>query len=116
MREARPTFNSELEPVKMDVFTLSNRLQSSLRNLLEGEVQSLVVDVNSRPTTGPTPEWRVNLPVKLPRLYDSISKLVDQADLFCRTFVELGAMEPREFTVTIWCSTNNEAPIKGSFD
>jgi hypothetical protein len=116
MRETRPTYSGELEPVKVDVQALSRKLQSSLRSMLDGELSDLVVDVDSRPIAGPTPEWRVNVPVKIPRLYSIISELVDQADMFCRAFVELGAMEPRQFTVSVWCLGVNESTIKGSFD
>lgn len=118
MSEPRLTFSGELEPVKMDVQVLSRKLQTSLRAMLKGEPYgeaNLVVDVDSRPSLSHAPEWRLNVPVKLPRLYGAISELVEQANEFCCAFVELGAMEPREFTVSVWCASDNKL-IKGSFD
>jgi myo-inositol catabolism protein IolC len=115
MREQRPTFSGELEPVKLNPQTLSVKLQASLNAMLSDELGGLAVDVDSRPTLGHAPEWRLNVPIKEPRLYAAISELVNQADMFCKTFVELGAMEPREFTVSVWCTSNNGL-IKGSFD
>lgn len=116
MREQRPTFNDELEPVKVNAQSLSNRLQFSLRSIFEGELRGLAVDVDERPTTGSLPEWRVNVPPGLPKLYGAISGLVNQADMFCREFVALGTMEPREFIVSVWCLVDKEESIKGSFD
>lgn len=116
MLEKRPLIGGELEPVKVDVKTLGRRIQSSLASLVEGELSNIVVDVESRPTLSHAPEWRINVPAKMGRLYLATSELVSQADAFYREFVSLGAMEPRKFTVSVWCLSNNEEAIKGSFD
>lgn len=116
MYEKRPTFNGGLEPVNVNVQTLSSRLQSSLVRLFKDELSGLVVDVDSRPTLEAHSVWRLNVPPRSPKLYAAISNLCAETNAFYREFIELGTMEPREFTVSIWCLSNSESPIKGSFD
>lgn len=116
MHEKRPTPSDELEPVSVDTGRLSREMKASLATMLRGELHGLVVDVHSRPTIGPSPEWRLNVPPKMPKLYSAISELASQANAFYEAFIMLGTMEPREFTVNVWCLNNNEAPVKGSFD
>jgi hypothetical protein len=116
MHETRQTFSEELEPTSVNIATLTRQIKSSLMSLLKGEAKSLVVDVSSRPTLSSVPEWRLNVPARTPRLYCAISELVNQADMFYREFVSMGAMEPCEFTVSVWCLPDSEASIKGSFD
>lgn len=116
MYETRPRSSDELEPVKVNVKTLTREFQSSLRSLFEGELKRLVVDVSSRPTLEPTPVWRINIPPKTPHLYVAISELCAQANGYYREFVKLGTMEPREFIVSVWFLLDSEQAIKGSFD
>jgi len=114
IHEITPQFGTPSPKLAIDPTILEAGLKYLLNEILVG--RNIVVDVNVRDTASFQNEWRICIPPHEREVYRAISNILRYKDAVYSAHVKRGNMRPREYVVNVWCRSNDENGIVGSFD
>lgn len=114
IHEIRPHFGGPSPKLKVDPEILEWGLRLLINEILVG--RNIQVDVASYDTLSSENEWRIIIPPREYDVYRAVSSILKYKETVYSAHVKRGTMKPRQFTVNVWCRSNEEDRIIGSFD